>query len=112
MVNCCIGGSVKISPDFLHIGRGVINFCRFVCTKGALYKIIKRTNNRATVETPSEDGFRRHCCLICLFLIQPAQGFGKLFEVGFPRRQTDNQVVKPLVGGNADALQIQIGQHR
>ncbi|WP_241537403.1 hypothetical protein, partial [Neisseria gonorrhoeae] len=30
----------------------------FVCAKGALYKIIKRTNNRATVEMPPEDGFR------------------------------------------------------
>ena len=28
-------GGVKTSPDFLHIGRGVINFCRFVCTNGA-----------------------------------------------------------------------------
>ncbi|EPT3316517.1 hypothetical protein ACEL71_001192, partial [Neisseria gonorrhoeae] len=46
------------SPRFLTYRADVANFCRFVCAKGALYKIIRRTNNRATVEMPPEDGFR------------------------------------------------------
>ncbi|EEZ50976.1 LOW QUALITY PROTEIN: hypothetical protein NGCG_02065, partial [Neisseria gonorrhoeae DGI18] len=45
-------GKCRHSPRFFTYRADAANFCRFVCTKGALYKIIRRTNNRAEMKMP------------------------------------------------------------
>ncbi|EEZ57292.1 LOW QUALITY PROTEIN: predicted protein, partial [Neisseria gonorrhoeae SK-92-679] len=45
-------GKCRHSPRFFTYRADAANFCRFVCAKGALYKIIRRTNNRAEMKMP------------------------------------------------------------